>query len=828
MFLTLFSCFDRPSVSLIEIGERKARMFVQYVPLVIVKFKDDLIDPHANDSADQFLAQLTRESTWTQLAAQPQFQGITIEKLLTAVPQPRLLKLINNARHRDPTYYPPNLLTYFSIPCPPPVDPESLVQSLTSQLWSNKIQIAYIAGNPGEEPAVNKKANLGLFTYTTETDYLRAAPKGINAEYAWDQPGGDGGGVGVNLQFFDIESNWDLTHPDLSPSGPQEPSIGHVKNTTRDINHGTAVLGIVIASDREPTDPVFSKSSLGITPNVAVTKIFSYWRLLNLGMIPYYSAEHANTIIAAIDNGLMFGDVLLLEFQITIQGYQNQPGELQKDIFDAIRLATALGIVVVEAAGNGAKDLDTWPDFHWGLDSLSNPVYFSPNRYNNNFKDSGAILVSAADSGVPHTADHTQYNFGNRIDCYAWGDSIYTTRSTVPYYGTADGTSGASAIIAGAALSLQGIAKIRLGHRLAPLQIRQILSDKTTGTASPNPPNDRIGMMPDLRAIIDTSLGLKLDIYIRDFVDDHGDPHNGPVNLSPDIILRRKVVADPQAEFGESNSANRNNVCLSATATPGQDHYLYVRVRNRGTVTATNVRATVYWSDPATLVTPDTWHLIGTTAPSDVPPGDVLTVLPHLQWSTIPGTGHYCFVATIGNTEDPPPPTPADFAIWDPATAWQKYLDFIRVNNNVTWRNFDVVVYPLPPLNVHIAGAWSQAASMRLEVISRLPAEARLLMLITDEDLKVLSAMGGLGPIEPIAMEEHKPARAIRLNPNGRSSTREMMIPSNFRARCQLLVDIPKQFQKYPYEVSIRQLSRDQEVGRITWRLVPESNGDQM
>ena len=498
-------------------------MPASYVPRVIVKFKSKLVDFSVNDAADKFLAKLITERTWTQLVAQRQFQGITIKKLFTAVTQPQLLNLIVNASRRDPTYRPPNFLTYFSILCPPHVNPEALVKVLSSPSWSSMVQHAYIDAPPAEDPDVTITVNEGWAL--PQTNFLRPAPAGINAQYAWTLEGGDGGKEdGVSLQFFDIESNWDLTHPDLAPSGPQELNIGNIKNTSMDIDHGTAVLGIVIASDSEPMEERFRNSSLGITPNVEVTKIVSYWQQSSMGLIP----TRADTIAAAADQ-LTFGDVLLLEFQIPLNDVENQPGEFQEDIFEAIRCATAKGIVVVEAAGNGGKDLDTWNDIYWGTDDSGNPKYFSLNRNSSHFRDSGAILVSAATSQVPHSfepgpgPDGGMYNFGSRIDCYAWGDSIYTTFSLEAEapYGTVGGTSGAAAIIAGAALSLQGIAEARPnGCRLSPLQIRQLLSDPITGTligystAPPNLPlpldwnNHRIGVMPDLKTIVKHSIGL--------------------------------------------------------------------------------------------------------------------------------------------------------------------------------------------------------------------------------------------------------------------------------------------------------------------------------
>ena len=61
--------------------------------------------------------------------------------------------------------------------------------------------------------------------------------------------------------------------------------------------------------------------------------------------------------------------------------------------FDAIRLAVALGIVVVEAAGNGGFDLDNYTD---GAGD------FVLRRGSVDFKDSGAIMVGASTSTVPH------------------------------------------------------------------------------------------------------------------------------------------------------------------------------------------------------------------------------------------------------------------------------------------------------------------------------------------------------------------------------------------------------------------------------------------
>jgi len=69
-----------------------------------------------------------------------------------------------------------------------------------------------------------------------------------------------------------------------------------------------------------------------------------------------------DAIFVAIHN-MEFGEILLIEAQIqahtATSGMRYCPVEVHDRYFDALRLASTLGITVVEAAGNGASDLDT-------------------------------------------------------------------------------------------------------------------------------------------------------------------------------------------------------------------------------------------------------------------------------------------------------------------------------------------------------------------------------------------------------------------------------------------------------------------------------------
>ncbi|MBK7970788.1 MAG: hypothetical protein IPK08_18735 [Bacteroidetes bacterium] len=80
--------------------------------------------------------------------------------------------------------------------------------------------------------------------------------------------------------------------------------------------------------------------------------------------------------------------------------------------------------------------------------------------------------------------------------------------------------------------------------------MRAILSNPITGTLPAATEATQIGVLPNLRLIIDTVLNLSPDVYIRDNAADTGEPHTGSISSSPDIILNKTEVINPQAAFG--------------------------------------------------------------------------------------------------------------------------------------------------------------------------------------------------------------------------------------------------------------------------------------
>lgn len=724
------------------------------------------------------LLESNRLGPWSRL--KEEFPGLRARPRWKARKPEEIRELVAKARELDPAYRPGPILQYVEVVCPNDCDAATVLKAL--QEWPT-VNNAWIAPDPQAPPVVPNDDPRWL-----NQGYLDPAPQGIDAEFAWTVAGGDGSGQG----FIDIEWGWTLNHEDLSAHGIT--LLSGLNNGYE--GHGTAVLGEVAAVDNV-------LGCVGITPELDSVRVIGQWRTAT-------DYDIADAILDAVGH-MDFGHVLLLEAHNDYNGFTLVPVEAYDDTYEMIRLATALGIIVVEAGGNGGEDLDL-------VTNPSGDNFFDPT--DPSFRDSGAIIVGAASSATPHTRLSFS-SHGARVDCYGWGQNVDTTgdgwsgTSTTAYTGTFGGTSSASPIIAGAALAVQGVGEAGLGLRFSPVQMRAILTNPATSTASDDPPVDRIGVMPNLRAIIeDGQLNLRPDVYVRDFVGDDGDPHAGAISASPDVILLPATVGDPAAAFGPGSGTENSNT-LGYEATAGQDNYIYVRCLNRGGGAGVNTSAQIFWSPASTLVTPDMWTPVGTVALPNVPTGDILTVSDALTWpqAQVPAPGHYCFVAILDQAQDPGP-TPVDFLDWD------NFKSFIRQNNNVTWRNFNVVPNVPPPgakmiaQRFLMAGAFDEARRMRLEMIMRLPEGAKALLRVPEHLLEYLQRMRS-----PFFELDGKSRTAlIPLNPHGRTRFRDMVMPAKVRHELEILVSIPEQARNGSYVGWAAQFEGEQELGRLTWR----------
>lgn len=755
-------------------------------PRVVVRFREGVQLTDRSDLGEQI--EQRGIGPWEKLLRE--FPDLKLSPVFAESKRADLQELKRRAVEMDPTYKPADFGTFYYLDAPSETDLSALVKTLLR--W-NSVQEAYI-DQTGPDPFVNPADDPRF----VNQGYLDPAPDGIDAEYAWTFPGGDGEGQ----RFIDLERGWTLNHEDIVAHGATL-LHGTLRDASRD--HGTAVLGEICAVDN-------TVGCVGIVPKIA-----------SVDVVSFHGSTRVDAILAAIAN-LDFGDVLLLEAQVYLNGtLLLGPIEAYDAEYEAIRLATALGIIVVEAGGNGTDgfppplDMDTYT-------TLSGKAILNRDPTNPDFRDSGAIIVTAASSAAPHT--RLAYGpHGKRIDCYAWGQNINTLASTSAgsttlYQVGFSGTSGASPIITGAVLAVQGRAENQLVFRFSPKQMRAILSNPATGTLPAVTEMTQIGVMPNLRSIFDTVFNTAVDVYIRDFVGDTGEPHMGPVSASPDIILRPMAVDSPQNAFGTGEAVN--DATLGSTAEIGQDNFIYVRVLNQGGSPAMNVEATVFWSPVATLVTPDLWTLVGTTLLEEVPVSEQLTVSNAIIWheADIPAAGHYCFVGLVGNAADPAP-GPADFLSWD------NFVRFIRENNNVTWRNFNVenneadMEDPTVPrgfkaLEFLAPGAPDKARPMALEVIGKLPQGAKALLEVPLGLYELLHERYQLGKA---TIDRRRGVALLPVNPYGRMRFGEVVFPAKSRAACRLLIQIPEKNRRETYRIAVRQLWEGQEVGRVTWQL---------
>ncbi len=361
---------------------------------------------------------------------------------------------------------------YFEVPLLPGTragDVNELVMQLNAL---DSVEIAY--AEPVYEPTPIARSQEPAPRHDDQQGYLDVAPGGIDARYAWTVPGGKGTGV----KLVDVEGAWNDRHEDM-------PSFfyagGSQFNDASWRDHGTAVLGVVV----------------GKANGHGITGIAHEAQAGNEGVANQSMASAITHAALAAGRG----GIVLVELQApgprsvkdcTCNTSQCNyvPLEYWRANFDAIALATANGVHVVEAAGNGSVDLD-------------DPVYGG--AFERSVRDSGAILVGASNATTRAPLCYT--NHGSRVDVHAWGEKVVTlgygdlsgSGENQAYTATFGGTSSAAPIVAGAVASLQGAANVAGLGSIDPRLLRDVL--RSTGTPQDSS-KKQIGPQPDLRGAL--------------------------------------------------------------------------------------------------------------------------------------------------------------------------------------------------------------------------------------------------------------------------------------------------------------------------------------
>ena len=300
-----------------------------------------------------------------------------------------------------------------------------------------------------------------------EQGYRASAPAGLGADNVAAIAGTSGAGVSI----VDVEYSWLFDHEDLElPAATNIDSATPLDPFPDGSNHGTAVLGVLVARQN-------AYGVSGLAP--AATLLVAPANTLEFGYDPARALTLAVTVLEP-------GDVILLEQQTWVCAGQLGPLEWIPVVFDAIAAATAQGIVVVAAAGNGAANLDAPSCSGW---------------FNRSLHDSGSIVVGAGDP-----LSHARLGFssyGSRVDVQGWGSAVTTSGYgdrfdpgdiRQRYTSGFSGTSSASALVAGSVASIQGALRARAVPPIDALEMRALLA--VTGT--PQSGTQHVGPLPDL------------------------------------------------------------------------------------------------------------------------------------------------------------------------------------------------------------------------------------------------------------------------------------------------------------------------------------------
>jgi len=361
---------------------------------------------------------------------------------------------------------------YFKIDVTSTAEAQQLINQFNSM---EIVEIAYFQPKP--EPA-------GFFEEATapnfqpNQDYREAAPAGVDADYANLLAGGDGSGI----KIIDIEGAWRHSHIDLTAAAGSH-IAGNMINDLSWRNHGTAVLGEMIANDD-------GQGVVGICPGADV------------GTVSIGSLATSEALLIAADN-LQPGDAILIELHAPGPhfNFQTRPDQLGyvcmeywQDNFDAIQYCWARGITVIEAAGNGAENFD-------------NATYYQ-DLFDTTYRNSHAIIAGAGHPPVDfeNLQRESFSNYGERVNLQGYGSNVYSTGYGDLYGNIEDsfytagfsGTSSASPIITGTVACLQGRYKELYGTTLNSDLVRSILV--ATGTPQQGVVSQHIGPRPDLEA----------------------------------------------------------------------------------------------------------------------------------------------------------------------------------------------------------------------------------------------------------------------------------------------------------------------------------------
>lgn len=526
--------------------------------------------------------------------------------------------------------------------------------------------------------------------------YLDPGPQGVNAKNFWAE----------YTDWADVVSDDGGAPPRVFLCGtafcPTHFGVAHTQLVTDaayaggaayPLQHGTSALGIVGGRPYEPESGPPLRGTTGVAHGVPL--FFS----AALDLVPVEDEEQgrwalSEAIDRALDLGAAAGDVIVLEYEAHVptdtalglrfvdeagEEVKKLPGEVNMDIFAAIREATDRDVVVVEPAGNGGHRLG-----RIYLEGDPEPVW-DPGE------DSGAVLVGG---GVLNDDEDRNWsepsNRGPRVDCHSWVHDVVTSSCRAGYLldgvihdgenevyiRNFGGTSASVAIVGGVCACLQYLYLQQTGQPLLPGEVRDRLRNDEYGTpqtlaSAETEDTHRVGPQPDLMKQAEALQGGEPIVMMRASLGEL--PREAPPGFfhriegwTPDIIIRPPF---PEPPFPDPHSAAsrfdplRDWMHRYDPAPVTADTKVHLRVRN-GTGQEGRARVELFWSEPSPFQHPLWWNRadrkVGEGRLSSIPPGGAAMADGPVHWTgPSPPTDFVCWTAVLHPSQAAPPaPTP--------------------------------------------------------------------------------------------------------------------------------------------------------------------------
>ena len=218
---------------------------------------------------------------------------------------------------------------------------------------------------------------------------------------------------------FNIEYNGRKTNDDiydLYDTNYGDPNISNIKDSE---SHSTHVSGI-ISGDRQNE-----------SGNKGINNLVEIMALRAIPNGDEYDKDVARAIRYAVDNGAKIINGSFGKY------FSSNP----EWVIDAIRYASENNVLVIAAAGNESKDLDSLSN-----DNYPNDQFFNKNEFSDTFIKVGASSINLDGNFTAYFSNYGKIN----VDVFAPGVDIY---SSMPgnKYKSQSGTSMASPVVAGIA-----------------------------------------------------------------------------------------------------------------------------------------------------------------------------------------------------------------------------------------------------------------------------------------------------------------------------------------------------------------------------------------